>query len=214
MVDQAQIVIISISGSVDDHQQSWKSILRRRAADQKEETDPGKTPPEHPEKETIEGLNKMSGDICMEIERQIKKIVGPDVAVQVEMSFSSGSIVIAGTVILLSWSGNLVLDAMKKEIAELVRIPIKRVLAEVLAGLGGNASRLEIETAVRSQSVAHASTTETPVRETTAPVVQLPTWMNVAFAVIALSILFLAADRLASDWPSRASPPVAHGPAT
>jgi hypothetical protein len=97
----------------------------------------------------------------------------------------------------------LVLEAVKKEIGELVRVPIKRVLAEVLTDLGGNASRLEIETSVRSRFVARPAILERPAAEKTGPVIQFPAWMNVALAVIALGIVFLVADRLVSEWPSR-----------
>lgn len=200
MADQPQILTISISGSAGEHRRSWRPRPRSEAT---ANTKTAQLSPEAVEKGSVQELNAKSGEICAEIERQIKKLVGPEVSVQAEMSFSLGSIVIEGTIILLCWSGSLVLEAVKKEIGELVRVPIKRVLAEVLTDLGGNASRLEIETSVRSRTIARAPTMEPPPVERTLSVVQLPTWMNAALAVIALGIVFLVADRLVSEWPSR-----------
>ena len=200
MHDQPDILTISISGSAGEHRRSWRSPA---ASPPSNNDKTARLSPEEAERANIQELNAKSGEICTEIERQIKKLVGPEISVQAEMSFSPGSIVIEGTIILLCWSGSLVLEAVNKEIADLVRVPIKRVLAEVLTSLGGNALRLEVETAVRSRSVVRAPAMALPAADKTAAVVQLPTWRNLALAVITLGIVFLVADRLFSEWPNR-----------
>jgi hypothetical protein len=204
MADQPKIITVSISGSAGEHRRSWRSSLLRRVGARTRDKAPPELP--DPDEEKIERLNAASGEICAEIERQVKKLVGPEVSVQAEISFSLGSIVIEGTVVLLYWSGTLLLDTIKKEVGELVRVPIKRILAEVLTDFGGDISRLEIDTSVRSRSVDRAPTMEAPTMEKTAPVLQLPAWMNAALAVIALGIAFLVADRLVSEWPARPVP--------
>jgi hypothetical protein len=212
MADQPQMVTISVSGTAGEHRKSWAPRLRwpapvRRA--RREDIPPTRgeeltAPPEYLEElATVEKLNAASGEICAEIERQIKKLIGPEISIQAEISFSSGSIIVEGTVILLCWSGNLLLEGLKKEVGDLVRVPIKRVLAEVLTQVGGNASRLEIETSVRSRSVERAPTMETLAPAKAGSMVQLPVWTNTALVIIAVGILFLVADRLVSEWPSR-----------
>lgn len=216
MGDQPKIVTIFISGRAGEHRQAWGPRLAWRAAvNRARQTAPrGRGPqgpppeappyPEFPEElATVEKLNVLSGEICADIERQIRKLAGPEVMVQAEMSFSPGSIVIEGTVILLYWSGSLILEAVKKEVGDLVRVPIKRVLAEVLTELGGNPSRLEIEASVRSRPPEGASVTEMLAPAKAGPVIQAPVWMNAALAVIALGMVFLVADRVIGEWPSR-----------
>jgi hypothetical protein len=95
MADQPEILTISISGSAGEHRRSWRPRPSSPATTNGKTSQPS---PEEAEKRTIQELNAKSGEICAEIERQIKKLVGPDVSVQAEMSFSLGSIVIEGTV--------------------------------------------------------------------------------------------------------------------
>jgi hypothetical protein len=146
-------------------------------------------------------LNKEAGSIASDIEREIRRVLGPQFSVQAEISFATGSIIIEGTVLLLCWTGTAALEGLKREIAELVRVPVKRLLVEVLGDLGVDASGLEISASVRGTSPAR-STAQPAVRvaepET---ILRIPSWMSVALIVAAAGIVILVLDRLLSVWP-------------
>jgi hypothetical protein len=84
--------------------------------------------------ETVSALNKQAEVISQKIEREIRRILPPTVTVQANIQFDEGSVVITGVVALLSWAAPIVGDAAKKELGELVKLAIKRVLSRYVPG--------------------------------------------------------------------------------
>jgi len=59
----------------------------------------------------------------------------PGTTVQAEVSFRQGSLLLEGSVVLLSWAGAIVLDAARAEISELLRVAFRRTITNTLNDL-------------------------------------------------------------------------------
>ena len=59
----------------------------------------------------------------------------PGTTVQAEVSFRQGSLLLEGSVVLLSWAGAIVLDAARAEISELLRAAFRRTITNTLNDL-------------------------------------------------------------------------------
>lgn len=85
----------------------------------------------------VEQMNKQADLICEKIEKEIKKLLPPMTTVQAAVQFENGSLLLTGTVAVLTWGGSLALDSLKKElqeqIAPLVKMAVQRVMNRELA---------------------------------------------------------------------------------
>lgn len=55
----------------------------------------------------------------------------PLIVGQVEVRFYKGSLLMAGTVTLLSWTGSIILDAVREELSQVIRLAVQRVMADL-----------------------------------------------------------------------------------
>lgn len=82
-------------------------------------------------------LNAQAGTIAEKIERDLRNHLPPHVSAQASLQFESGSLIVTGTITLLSWVGPIVVDALKSEVeaqlARLVRGSVQRVLQPWIA---------------------------------------------------------------------------------
>ena len=127
MPTSMQIVSIEIKGSTDyaenmdrlaqraEHDDGLPSLIKERA-------------------EVIQLLNKDASDMSAEIVKEVRNALPPnaDLTVQAEIRFSDGSIIMAGTVIILSWAGNIVLEEIKGQLAQVVKAATNRVAGQII----------------------------------------------------------------------------------
>ena len=90
-------------------------------------------------RELIEQMNGMAEELCYQIERDLTKMMPPYVTVRADLQFESGSLLLSGTVAILSWVGNKALDALKEQAQEqlsaLVKMAVQRVMNRTLASI-------------------------------------------------------------------------------
>ena len=84
-------------------------------------------------------LNKNADIIAQDIEKELAKLLfKSSTQVKAEVRFYEGSILIQGTVILLSWLGSTILtagkSAIEEEITRLVKTVVQRVINKALQG--------------------------------------------------------------------------------
>jgi hypothetical protein len=91
-----------------------------------------KTEKRPPESEAVEKLNSHSDEIAQELQKEIRRLFRSSVTVQAELTFHEGSIIVEGTIIVMSWLGPLALAAAKKAVEEefsrVIGVVTKRIL--------------------------------------------------------------------------------------
>jgi hypothetical protein len=187
VVDEPEIITIAISGSAGQRRRRFLASIN-----------PGQPTGSDPEQDPVKNLNGAAEEIASHIEREVRKVLGPQFTVQAEISFSTGSIIIEGTVAILCWTGGAALEGIKREIGELVRVAVKRILVDFIGDVGGDASGLEISSTVRSASAAREIVQPTVSASPRNPVLQLPPWLSVTAIAATVGVVLLVLDRLAS----------------
>jgi hypothetical protein len=79
-------------------------------------------------------MSSRSDEVAEQIERAVKKLMPPHVSVQASIRFEPGSLLVYGTVALLSWAGSIVFDVAKEEATRQLAGLIKMVVERVLSG--------------------------------------------------------------------------------
>ncbi|HEV2901368.1 MAG TPA: hypothetical protein VGX71_26705 [Pseudaminobacter sp.] len=101
--------------------------------------DPSKNNKGMPQVKATE-LNGKAEEIAEKIEREVRKLLPPYVSVQASVQFDSGSLILAGTISLLSWGGSIVFEAAKEEVerqlSELIKAAVQRVINKVFSAEG------------------------------------------------------------------------------
>jgi hypothetical protein len=87
-----------------------------------------------PDLSAISTLNSRADEIAQEIQGEISKQF-PFTTVLAEISFTKGSLLVAGTVMVFSWAGEIALESAKNEVAEIIRVNVKRVITRVCSAL-------------------------------------------------------------------------------
>ena len=91
------------------------------------------------EKEIIRKLNKNVEYISSQLEKEIKRSLPPDLSVECEVSFRVGSIIMSGTVLLLTWTGGVFASAAKKQLekhfGQVIEFAVKKVFSRALQDL-------------------------------------------------------------------------------
>lgn len=84
----------------------------------------------------VNKLNDFADEFNSEIEKEIKRVLKSNITVQSEILFRTGSIVLSGTVALISWGGAAVINALQKElesqITTLVKMSVQRVVNKII----------------------------------------------------------------------------------
>src|SRR5512147_1624582 len=84
-------------------------------------------------KEVVRGLNNRSKSLASNIEAEVRKSIPPHplIMIQAEVRFYEGSLLMAATVTLLSWTGSIILDAVREELSQVIRLAVQRVMADL-----------------------------------------------------------------------------------
>jgi hypothetical protein len=80
------------------------------------------------EMDYINILNTKAEDIADDIQGELRKYLMHGFKIQAEIGFSRGSIILSGTIILIGWAGPVIADAARKELSEIVRVAVRRVI--------------------------------------------------------------------------------------
>jgi hypothetical protein len=83
-------------------------------------------------------LNGDSINLASKIEAEIRKSMPPypPIMLQAEVRFYEGSLLMTATVMLLSWTGSIILDAVREELSSVIRVAVQRVMAGALTTYG------------------------------------------------------------------------------
>lgn len=144
MSDEFQVSVFSVSGRVDVQPRRTADNPGAGANDRGKAT-AGKTDDDERQKRIeLEGLvasalNKRSQEIAASIESEMRRML-PGTTVQAEVSFRKGSLLLEGSVVLLSWAGALVLEAARAEISEVLRVAFRRTITNALNDLPASLS--------------------------------------------------------------------------
>ena len=113
------------------------------------------------------------------------------------MTFRRGSLLLEGSVVLLSWAGTLVLEAVRAEIGEIIRVAFRRAISNALNAMPNLATAdvgaMEITvTEMRRPRVSQASTRAGfgVLRSDV-----IPAWIPLLLLLLTVLVLFLIADR-------------------
>ncbi len=172
MVDETEILVFEISGEANFS--GWP------IAETKEQK-------AQAEKNKISDLSRMADDIADDIQREVRKVLMHRFAIQAEVGFSRGSIIVTGTVILISWAGPLITDAVKKELSEIVGVAVRRVMGRVFSDFGIDWEPTGLTVQERSGR-RYSSARPTPP-------VATPRWLSITVAIMAVAVALLVLDR-------------------
>ncbi len=106
----------------------------------------------------VNKLNAKAEVVAERIEREVRKHMPPYVSVQANIQFENGSLILTGTVALLSWVGSIVFDAAKEEVelqfSSLIKASVQRVINQVFSseGLYGAISPIDMTVTPRGPS--------------------------------------------------------------
>jgi hypothetical protein len=158
--------------------------------------------------EVIFTLNEQASKIAEDLEREIMRFFRSSATVQAEIRFYEGSIIIQGTILIMSWLGPIAIAAGKKafeeEFARVVQVATQRVLQRALQKFAPTAEPLQ-KIDVSAQAAPSApQITALDTGTELSPTIQpnpfriLPTLMmiNVGLMVIVLFLQILSALRL------------------
>jgi hypothetical protein len=204
MSDELQISVFSVSGRIDVYVSGQVDVQPRRSTENtnekktqstngKSDDDERKTRLEL-ERLVVSELNKRAQEIAASIESEMRRVL-PGTTVQAEVSFRKGSLLLEGSVVLLSWAGGLVLEAARAEISEVLRVAFRRTITNALNNLSAAPEIGAIEMAVTETRRPRASPSPTP-RESGALLSHGgQTWIPVLLLFLTVLVLILIADR-------------------
>lgn len=208
------------------------------------ETNPTYNPPasqlqnEKAQSDVIQELNQKSDSIAQQIERELRKILPPQFSVQAEVSFSEGSIVMTGTVVLLTWLSSVATATVREEFEsqfkEVIRVAVKRVISRVSQDFPKVLGAMEVDpvrTAPYFETIAHPLESSKPLEssetlKTTqgSPEIKKPTqvdtllqWLQIGAVLLVTNLLVtlsLLFGRLIPTVPGTASISQPSPPAT
>jgi hypothetical protein len=196
MSDEFQISVFSVSGRVD--------VQPRRPIENPPEKK-NQSPPERTddderktrlelERSVASELNKRSQEIAASIESEMRRVL-PGTTVQAEVSFRKGSLLLEGSVILLSWAGALVLEAARAEISEVLRVAFRRTIANALNDLPAAPDVGAMEMTVTETRRPRVSPSPTPRESGALPSYAGQAWIPVLLLFLTVLVLVLIADR-------------------
>ncbi len=148
------------------------------------------SPPEQlSQSEVINLLNGKADSIAQQLEREIRRFLPPQTSVQAEVSFSEGSIMMTGTILLIQWLGSTALAAARDEFSnqfkEVIRVGIQRVLSRVLRDFPGLLGPMEIDP-IRVDS---PETLSSHGEESTEDTGRLANWLKVGITLVGINTL-------------------------
>ncbi|MBO0754259.1 MAG: hypothetical protein J2P54_00225 [Bradyrhizobiaceae bacterium] len=87
-------------------------------------------------RDMVSKLNGTADTIAEGIEREVKKFLPPEIGVQAHVQFYVGSVLLTGTVALVTWAGSIITQAAREEVEKqlggFVKTAVQRVMSRVL----------------------------------------------------------------------------------
>ncbi|MGK9171452.1 hypothetical protein KXR53_34520 [Inquilinus limosus] len=190
MAEAAEVLLFSIFGKAEAPSdrtltQRMSELFRAQVARSGSSSASEEQPP------PVKRLNEKANDLAREIEREMLAMMPPDpfLSVQAEIRFRSGSLVMLGTLAILSWSGSIVLDAVRAQLTEVVKIAVQRVVSAAIAAVAPALPPMQCS--VSSRSAAAEPTPAAPSwRET-----RRPGWRDLVLVLLAVAVVVLLLDR-------------------
>jgi hypothetical protein len=201
MSDEFQVSAFSVSGRVDmqPHRKAEKAV---DGGNDGGNAVAGKTDDNEREKRleheglVASALNKRSQDIAASIESEMRRMF-PGTTVQAEVSFRKGSLLLEGSVVLVSWAGALVLEAARAEISEVLRVAFRRTITNALNDLPARLSSDvgAMEMTVTETRRPRVSPSPTPRESGALQSYAGQAWIPVLLLFLTALVLLLIADR-------------------
>lgn len=206
MPETSEIMVFNLSGRTSAPQE--RSLKERLAefvrvdASRVQGATAAATRTEDPEGDDpgpVAKLNEHSEMIAKMLEGEILAALAPDpgLSVQVELRFRSGSVVMIGTVAILSWTGSIVLQAIRDEIAQVIRIAAQRAIGAAMAQWAPGAGAMQCTVTPRRSS--DAAGQPAPSTAATAPALPFSLrglrWHNALTVFLTFAVLVLLIDR-------------------
>ena len=200
MPDEFQVSVFSVSGRVDlqptppvpNGPRATAAAATPAAVDEKESRI-------ELERSVARDLNKQSQEIAASIESETRRMLPAHtgITVQAEVAFRRGSLLLEGSVVLLSWAGSLVLEAFRAEIGEVIRVAFRRAISNALNDIPALATAdvgaMELTvTEMRRPRVSQPST-RAGLGLLRSDVV--PAWIPLLLLLLTVLVLVLIADR-------------------
>lgn len=171
MPEKIEIAVFAISGrsEIDDQEVSTKDVVRT--------------------------LNNRSNVLASDIESEIRKSMPPHplIMVQAEIRFYEGSLLMAATVTLLSWTGSIILDAVREELSQVIRLAVQRVMAD----LNNNYLRAPVvgPMEITATAVPEIGRPRQPPLTTVGQDLRRSPALTITVFILAILVLILLADR-------------------
>jgi hypothetical protein len=196
MPNEFQVSVFSVSGSVDlqpamPNSRGTEETRPASFDEKKERIDL--------ERSVARELNKQSQEIATSIEGEMRRMLPAHtgITVQAEVTFRRGSLLLEGSLVVLSLAGQLVLEAFRAEMTEVIRVAFRRAISNALNVLPALATAdvgaMEMTVAeVRSPRVSQPSTRASMglLRSDL-----VPTWIPLLLLLLTVLVLVLLADR-------------------
>ncbi|MGL4968198.1 MAG: hypothetical protein ACRC67_43690 [Inquilinus sp.] len=140
-------------------------------------------------------LNAAAKDIAREIEREVLALLPPDpsLTIQAEIRFRSGSLLMMGTLAVLNWAGLVILDEVRNQFAEVVKVAVQRVVGEAVSAIAPGLPPMQCTVTSR-----YAATTPAAERQQAEPTRFAPGrygWRDIVLAILAVVVVIQLLDR-------------------
>jgi hypothetical protein len=154
--------------------------------------------------EKIARLNRISPMVAREIEKTVLMMLPPEpeIVVEADVQFRSGSVILIATITVLNWAGSVALDNLRAQLSEIIGVAVQRVVNRALARIAPNLSPMECTVAERL-----AGPVATPHSALTGPWT-LPAgnaWFNLLVVALFLIALLLFLDQVVGITSERGS---------
>ena len=206
MSDEFQISVFSVSGRVDVQPgRSTEDVQPGRSTETKAPNAAYETAEKADdverkarlelERSVATELNRRSQEIAASIESEMRRLL-PGTTVQAEVSFRKGSLLLEGSVVLLSWAGTLVLEAARAEISEVLRVAFRRTIVNALNDLPAAPDVGAMEMTVTETRRPRVRPLPPAPRESRGlPSYAEQAWIPVLLLLLTVLVLLLIADR-------------------
>lgn len=199
MPDAAEILVFNLSGRTRDAEERTlkerlAALVRPKPSQTKEPQDAGaEGRPSGP----VGELNENAEAIGKMLESEILAALpaDPSLAVKVELRFRDGSIVMVGTAAILSWAGSVILESVRDEFAEIVKIATQRVIGAAMARFARGAGPMQCTVTPRRSAAASVHPGAATSGRSMASILPGLGWRNALTGVLTLAVLLLLVDR-------------------
>jgi hypothetical protein len=187
MPEAAEIVVFDMSGKSIGN--SAEPLAKRIGVDTKSETEPDPM---------VGQMNDRAESMARAIEQEVRAVLPPDptLSVTAELHFHQGSLVMIGTVAVVSWVGSVALETVRTELAALIKIAVQRVLAAAVRQVDRAGAQVTMECSVTPRP--RSSPPGAVPAASLAPAATQPglNWRDFVLIFLLVAVLLLLIDSL------------------